>query len=38
MGDGYVKLDENRKMLCIDGVNLYDWAMSEDLTYDEIER
>ena len=36
MGDRYVKSDENKKMLYIDANNLYGWAMSEYLPYDEI--
>ena len=36
MGDRYIKSDENIKMLCIDNNNLYGWAMSEYLPYDEI--
>ena len=37
MGDRYVKLDDNRKILCIDANNLYGWVMSQMLLYDEIE-
>ena len=37
MGDGYVKSDDNKKMLYTDSINLNGWAMSESLTYDEIE-
>ena len=36
MGDRYVKLDENKKILYIDANNLYGWAMSQYLPYDEI--
>ena len=36
MGDRYVKSDENKKILYIDANNLYGWAMSEYLLYDEI--
>ena len=35
MGVTYVKSDENKKILCTDDNNLYDWAMSESLPYDE---
>ena len=35
MGDRYVKSDENKKILYIDADNLYAWAMSEPLPYDE---
>ena len=37
MGDRYVKSDENKKVLYIDANNLYGWAMSESLHYDESE-
>ena len=36
MGNRYVKSDENKKMLYMDANNLYGWAMSEYLLYDEI--
>ena len=36
MGDRYIKSDENKKILYIDANNLYGWAMSEYLPYDEI--
>ena len=36
MGDRYVKSDENKKIVYIDANNLYGWAMSEYLLYDEI--
>ena len=36
MGDRYVKSDKNKKILYIDANNLYDWAMSESIPYDEI--
>ena len=36
MGDRYVKPDDNKKILYIDANNLYGWAMSESLPYDEI--
>ena len=36
MGDRYVKSDKNKKILYIDAKNLYGWAMSESLPYDEI--
>ena len=35
MGGRYVKADENKKILYIDANNLYGWAMSEYLPYDE---
>ena len=38
MGDTYVKLDENKKILYIDAKNLFVWAMSQMLPYVEIER
>ena len=34
--DMYVKSDENKKTLFIDAYNLYGWAMSESLPYEEI--
>ena len=37
VGDRYVKSDENKKILYKDANNLYGWAMSECLTYNEIE-
>ena len=36
MGDRYVKSDENKKILHIDANNLYGWAMSQYLPYDDI--
>ena len=36
MGDRYVKSDEDKKILYIAANNLYGWAMSEPLPYDEI--
>ena len=36
MGDRYIKSDKNKKNLYIDANNLYGWAMSESLPYDEI--
>ena len=36
MGDRYVQSDNNKKILYLDAVNLYGWAMSEYLPYDEI--
>ena len=36
MGDRYVRSDKNKKILYIDANNLYGWAMSESLPYDEI--
>ena len=36
MGDRYVQSDENKKILYVDANNLYGWAMTEHLTYDEI--
>ena len=36
MGDRFVKLDENKKILFIDASNLYGWAMGEDQPYVEI--
>ena len=36
MGNRYIKLDENKTVLYIDANNLYGWAMSEYLPYDEI--
>ena len=35
--DTYVKPDENKKILDIDATNLYGWALSEPVPYDEIE-
>ena len=35
--DRYVKSGENKKILYIDAINLYGWAMSESLPHDEIE-
>ena len=36
MGDRYVQSDESEKILYVDNNNLYGWAMSEYLPYDEI--
>ena len=36
MGDRYVKSDDNKKILYIDANNLYGWAMSQYLPYDDI--
>ena len=36
MGSRYVKSDEDKKILYVDANNLYGWAMSEYLPYDEI--
>ena len=36
MGDRYVKPNYDNKILYIDAINLYDWAMSHYLPYDEI--
>ena len=36
MGDRYVKSDVYKKILYADANNLYGWAMSESLPYDEI--
>ena len=36
IGDRYVESDENKKILYADADNLYGWAMSEYLSYDEI--
>ena len=36
MGDIYVQSDEKEKILYANPVNLYGWAMSENLLYDEI--
>ena len=36
MGDKYVQSDESKKILYVDANNLYGWAMSEYLPYDEI--
>ena len=33
MGDGYLKSDENTKIIYIDANNLYGWAMSQYLPY-----
>ena len=35
MGDGYAVSDENKNILCFDANNLYGWAISEHLPYDE---
>ena len=36
MGDRYIKLDDNKKILYIDANNLYGHSMSQYLPYDEI--
>ena len=36
MGNRYVKPDDNKKIFYVDANNLYGWAMSEYLPYDEI--
>ena len=36
MGDRYVKSSDNKKILYKDANNLYGWAMSQPLPYDEI--
>ena len=36
LGEGNVQSDENKKLLYIDAKNLYGWAMSESLPYNEI--
>ena len=36
MGDRCVKLEENKKILQVDANNLYVWAMSQFLPYDDI--
>ena len=36
MGDRYVKSDDHKNILYIDANNLYGWAMSQYLPYDEI--
>ena len=36
MGNRFVKSDENKKILYVDANDLYGWAMSEYLHYDEI--
>ena len=36
MGDRYVKSNENKKILYVDAKNLYGWAMSQYLPYDDI--
>ena len=37
MGDRYINLDETKKILSVDAINFYGWAMSECLLHDEIE-
>ena len=37
MGDRYVKLHKNKKILYMDATNLYGHSMSQMLPYDEIE-
>ena len=37
MGDRNVQSDENKKILYVDANNLYGWAMSEYLPFDESE-
>ena len=34
-GDRYVQSDKNKKSFYVDANNLYGWAMSENLPYDE---
>ena len=34
MGDRYVKSDDNKKILYVDAINFYGWAMSHSLFYD----
>ena len=36
MGHRYVESDENEKLFFIDAANLYVWALSQSLPYDEI--
>ena len=36
MGDRYVQSDENKRILYVDANNLYGWAMSEPLPFDEV--
>ena len=36
LGERYGKSDEKEKLLYIDAINLYGWAMSESLPYNEI--
>ena len=36
-GDGYVKSDDNKKVLYIDATIFHGWAMSESLPFDEIQ-
>ena len=36
MGDRYVQSDENINILYVDAKNLYGWAMSEYLPYEEV--
>ena len=36
MGDRYVTSDENKKISYVDTNNLFGWAMSQSLPYDEI--
>ena len=38
MGNRYVKLDDNEKILYVDANKLFGCAISESLPYDEIER
>ena len=37
MGDRFVKSDENKKILYLEANNVYGWAMSDSLPYDEFE-
>ena len=37
MGNRYIKSDEKKKIMWINAKNLYGWAMSECLPYNEIE-
>ena len=36
MGDRYVKLDENKKIIYMDATNLYGISMSQPLPFDKI--
>ena len=35
MSDGYLKSDENEKIMYIDAIDFYGWTVSELLPYDE---
>ena len=37
MGLRFVESDQCEKILCIEAISLYDWAMSQSLPYDEID-